>query len=363
MIKKKKSKKIKYIILSIIIALSILSVYLITSVQSPFIQQRGKYLYLRNQRFRFVGGNVFNLLLKYLRDDFGSGKEVLESSSEHDIKVIRFWATCSNGWWSGQCLYFGPINWYHTKDTFFAKFDELVEDAKEHDIYLIPVLCDGYATFSYVNEDTEVCKLGSKENVMYKDFVKEVVTRYKNEEIILAWEIGNEGHHHCSNMEDLLNWYEDTANLIKSLDPNHLISSGENNFGTMDKTNFKLVHSIENISLTSVHIYKEDLFNFERNVADEEKINHFVSYWTDISHNELGKPIYFGEFGAEVNISPEFYNDFLESSYTFDVDGVALWSWMEGADCEEPASSGGHCISPERTPSIVNSIDFWTNKF
>jgi mannan endo-1,4-beta-mannosidase len=303
--------------------------------------------------------------VKYLWGEFHglTGGEVFKISSEYNITVIRFWATCSNAYWSDQCLYFGPNNWNNSKDKFFEKFDELVDDAEKYNVYLIPVLVDGYDTFKWVGGGTEVCQVGSKANLEYKKFVKDVITRYRNRNVILAWDIGNEGSRHCSNYYDLLNWYDDTANYIKELDPNHIISTGENNFGSLDKTKFKSTHLNEDISLTSVHIYDRDLYSIEMG-EDEAEVEHFISYWTLISHNELKKPIYFGEFGSyDVSTNPEFYGSLLKVAYNSDVDGVVFWSWLEGEECSKPANVGGMCITPTRTPSIAEDIRYWADKF
>lgn len=363
--KKRKSRSV------ILILLVLLFVSFSISKPSPlrpspskdsFISQDGIYLVEKNtgQRFRFVGGNNYNFLIKYIWDQYNGNPtrdEVFDLTSKNNITVIRFWATCSNGYWSDECL----GNYKNSKD-FFAKFDKLVGDAEKHNVHLIPVLCDGYSTFGRYGG--KVCEVGSKANLEYKEFVKDLVSRYKDRGIILAWEIGNEGSHHCSNFLSLVNWYEDTANFIRSIDSNHLISSGEDNFGSLDKTKFLLIHSIANINFASIHIYRDDLYNIERKQADEEKINHFVSYWSNVSHEELKKPVYFGEFGStNISLSPEFYGEFLEASYRFDVDGSIFWSWLEGTDCYTPTNAGGSCVSPTRTPFVVGEIKFWANRF
>jgi mannan endo-1,4-beta-mannosidase len=368
-------------ICSAILAILIILVLFIYSSSPPskpeFIEQRGEYLFLKDQRFRFVGGNHYDLLVKYLSEDASTGKQVFVDSKNNKISVIRFWATCSNGYWSNQCLFSGPNNWKESKEKFFEKFDSLIQDAEDNGIYLIPVLVEGYDSFTEQSGGSgicqvggqegrnEVCQVGGQANLLYKTFVRDVVTRYRDRSIILAWDIGNEGNRHCSNEADLINWYEDTADYIKSLDSNHLISTGEDNFGTMDPTVFKSINSIGNISLVSVHIYEKDLFNLESDInGDQGKINHFVSYWTNISHEEIKKPIYFGEFGTDdISTSPEFYGKFLNASYRYDVDGAVFWSWMEGGDCKNPITLGGSCVSPERTPSVVKDITYWSKEF
>lgn len=364
--KKKKYRTMKILLFLFSVSFTLLMVYSMNQKTSLIIRSED-HLLIQNtgQRFRFLGGNHFNLLVKYLWGSFHNlnGTDVFKISAAYNITVIRFWATCSDTYWSDQCLYLGPNNWNNSKDKFFEKFDDLVNDADRYQVYLIPVLSDAYYTFKWFGNGTEVCHVGSKANLQYKEFVRDVVARYKDRKIILAWEIGNEGQGYCSNYEDLLNWYSDTANYIKGLDPNHIISTGENNFGSLDETKFISVHSDENISLASVHIYDRDLYNIE-NTTSERGVAHFISYWTSASHDELKKPVYFGEFGSyNISNNSGFYSEFLNISYDSDVDGVILWSWLEGAECEKTMSEGGSCISPTRTPQIAEDVHYWANKF
>lgn len=364
------------ILLSIVLFAILISLKFPKDENNAFVVRQNNHLLVKstNQRFRFLGGNHFNLLVKYLWGEFHglTGEEVFKLSSEYNITVIRFWATCSNGYWSDQCLYFGPNNWKHSREQFLQKFDELVNDAEEYNIYLIPVLSDAYYTFKWMGSETkwnntEICQVDSDVNLEYKEFVKDVVTRYKDRGIILAWEIGNEGQRHCSSYEDLLNWYDDTANYIRGLDPNHLISTGENNFGSLDKSKFKSVHLNENIGLTSVHIYDEDLYKMtDTKMADtaSDQIEQFVSYWTAVSHDELIKPVYFGEIGSyDISTSSKFYDDILKAAYYSDTDGIIIWSWLEGGECDKPLTEGGSCITPTRAPIITEIISYWASRF
>jgi len=179
------------------------------------------------------------------------------------------------------------------------------------------------------------------------------------------WEIGNEGHRYCSSTYDLINWYKDTAAFIKELDENHLVSTGEDNFGTLNTDMFKILNADENIDVSSVHIYDNDLYRIVWGYqSEDEKIKHFISHWTDVSHNELNKPIYFGELGPDsISESPDFYGKFLEDSFDSDSDGAIVWSWLEGDDCLQLLSQRTHCINPEGTPFIANEIKFWAEEF
>ena len=93
MLNEKKDRLIK-VLLGILFLYIIVSTFYSATNPIPFIVRDGSQLVTRNtgQRFRFVGGNHFNLLVKYLRGEFYglTGEEVFEISSEYNIAVIRF---------------------------------------------------------------------------------------------------------------------------------------------------------------------------------------------------------------------------------------------------------------------------------
>lgn len=64
-------------------------------------------------------------------------------------------------------------------------------------------------------------------------YVKAIVRRYRNEPGVIAWELANDAR--CSstlpssencNTNTITRWYADTAKFVRSIDPNHLITSG-----------------------------------------------------------------------------------------------------------------------------------------
>ena len=69
--------------------------------------------------------------------------------------------------------------------------------------------------------------------VSYRDFVSEIVSRYKDDPTILAWQLVNEPEvGNCDVVPestaaaDLKAFAADVSGLIKSIDPNHLVSLG-----------------------------------------------------------------------------------------------------------------------------------------
>lgn len=109
---------------------------------------------------------------------------------------------------------------------------------------------------------------------MYHDYVRAVVTRrnsitgqlYRDEPAIMAWQLANEprpgggteaGRRH---MPAFLAWIRSTARLIKSLDPNHLVSTGsEGTQGCIEDEQCVLdAHSSPDIDYVTTHIWPQN---------------------------------------------------------------------------------------------------------
>ena len=74
---------------------------------------------------------------------------------------------------------------------------------------------------------------------------------------IMSWQIGNEPRAFSDeNKEPFARWMADVAAQIKSLDPNHMVSSGsEGSWGCeMDMNLFEKIHADPNINYLNIHI-------------------------------------------------------------------------------------------------------------
>ncbi|MES2120775.1 MAG: mannanase [Pseudomonadota bacterium] len=109
---------------------------------------------------------------------------------------------------------------------------------------------------------------------MYHDYVRAVVTRrngitgllYRDDPAIMAWQLANEprpaggaeaGRRH---MPSYLAWIRSTARLIKSLDPNHLVSTGsEGTQGCIEDEQCVLdAHASPDIDYVTTHIWPQN---------------------------------------------------------------------------------------------------------
>jgi mannan endo-1,4-beta-mannosidase len=110
--------------------------------------------------------------------------------------------------------------------------------------------------------DCDDCK-----NAYYKQ-LKVIVGRqnsiskkmYKDDPALMAWELANEPRPmRPSAIPAYIKWVEAAAALIKSVDSNHLITTGsEGKTGSEDLPTFEAVHRLKNIDYLTIHIWPKN---------------------------------------------------------------------------------------------------------
>lgn len=101
---------------------------------------------------------------------------------------------------------------------------------------------------------------------LFAHYVKDIVTRtnrynkikYVDDPTLMSWQIGNEPRAFSDENKELFAaWMADVAALIKSLDPNHMVSSGsEGLWGCEnDIALFEKIHANANIDYLNIHIW------------------------------------------------------------------------------------------------------------
>ncbi len=148
---------------------------------------------------------------------------------------------------------------------------------------------------------------------MYEDFVRSIVSRknrythryYKDEPAIMAWQLCNEPRPFGKQMfAPMLEWSARTARLIKSLDPNHLVSTGSE--GTVgcewDVTTCEQMHADPNIDYLTVHVWPINWGWASRDRLRESLPNVYVKATEYLETNSriaeaINKPMVIEEFG------------------------------------------------------------------
>lgn len=191
----------------------------------------------------------------------------LDLASQRGITHARFFAS---QYWPSQML--DPATgWLTNPDAYFARFDQLFADAHSRGIRLIPsLLQNSYLFPDLMGEPRGMLFVpGSRSRQLAERYITEFVTRYRGNDTVLFWEIGNElnlgadldstcdastpggcdiaplygtpnfrssADNYLSSsslagiksaQEDLGQFTADLAQLIHSLDPTRSISSGD----------------------------------------------------------------------------------------------------------------------------------------
>ena len=195
---------------------------------------------------------------------------------------------------------------------------------------------------------------------MYHDYVRAVVTRrnsvtgrlYRDDPAVMAWQLANEprpgGSDHSGrrHMRSYLAWTSTTARLIKSLDPNHLVSTGsEGTMGCIDDDQCMVdAHTSPSIDYVTAHVWPQNW-----NWADpndlagswptvERKARSYISEQIAIARR-LDKPLVIEEFGFprdggsfDPSAPTTFKDRFYQLIYSAVIDSVRSGGPLQGCN-------------------------------
>jgi mannan endo-1,4-beta-mannosidase len=233
-----------------------------------FVQRDGTHLVLDGAPYVFTGMNIYNAatssgwcwypmvpdgVLDESLTAIGPGKEAFRAW------FFQFDATVD-----------GQRNW--------TGFDQTLAVARAHNQKVIPVLVDqwgkcegwssnesGYKNQAWYRGGYRTQPTGPGLPAAYRDWVAEVVTRYRDDPTVLAWQLVNEAEDavsfggRCSRTatQSLVDFATDMATLVKSLDPNHLLSLGTLGSGQCGTRGdqYQTVHAVNGIDLCEYHDY------------------------------------------------------------------------------------------------------------
>jgi hypothetical protein len=156
----------------------------------------------------------------------------------------------------------------------------------------------------------------------------------------MMWEVANEPRCQSdSSGATLQNWINEMASYIKSIDQNHMVSTGEEGFysggsGWMydgsQGTSYIANHYSPYVDACSFHLYP-DTWSLSR----DQSLTWIAQHIND-AHEKIGKPAYLGEFGWQVNrsapdaeqqmgIRNSVYTDWYDRLNETNADGAMFW--------------------------------------
>lgn len=242
---------------------------------SQFVQTDGASFIVNGSKFRYVGTNAYWLPVLNTEQDIWN---TLGNISAIGAKVVRLWAfndvttTPSDGTWF-QLVQNGKVS-INDGPNGLQKLDTVIQMAEQHGLYVIMTLTNNwyptasnstgsslqarggtteitlprnYLSNDYGGMDLYVRQFGlqyhdqfytdEKVVMAFKNFTSQVVTRYVNSPTVFSWELANDPR--CSSTlpmsgscttETITQWHATMAAYIRSIDPNHLISSGNQGY-------------------------------------------------------------------------------------------------------------------------------------
>lgn len=199
-----------------------------------------------------------------------------------------------------------------------------------------------------------------KANENFKKYIEKIITRknkfsglfYFEDPTIMSWQLANEPRPWGSGDQiiDYYKWVDSTAAFIRILDPNHLISTGnEGTMGSLESEEYYITaHKSKLIDYLTFHLWVKNWGWYDANRADEtyplaeKKAINYINKHIEFA-NLIGKPIVLEEFGIardkeeyNLNSSTTIRNKYYETIYQLICDsassgapisGSNFWTW------------------------------------
>ncbi|RXW15064.1 hypothetical protein EST38_g10791 [Candolleomyces aberdarensis] len=241
--------------------------------ESPaFVSVEGSDFVVNGAPLKFVGTNAYWL---HTLSETDLDKTLADIAAA-DIKVVRTWAfnnvreIPNEGTWF-QMIKNGNIT-LNEGPNGLQKLDKLVELAEKHGIYLILSLTNNWnpegadegtttganntplprnsLSNDYGGMDTYIREFGLDTHDLFytdnslvsafKDYASHIAKRYCKSTSVFSWELANDPRCNSTipsgscNPKDITRWHADISETIRSVDTNHLISSGAGGFYCAD---------------------------------------------------------------------------------------------------------------------------------
>jgi mannan endo-1,4-beta-mannosidase len=304
-----------------------------------FVTRSGTRLMLEGRPYRFTGLNIYNANSVdncwYTLGKGGSGLGTSLIQMGPGVEAFRGW------FFQYLATTNGERDW--------SAFDHALEVAANRGFRVVATLvnqwgdcegwdeyADGYKTESWYRTGYKTLPSSPGMPATYRNWVAQVVKRYRNHPAILAWQLVNEAEAKtsydgsCSSTASrtLKAFTADMASLVKSIDSNHLLSLGTMGSGQCGAAgdDYKDLHSVHGIDLCEYHDY--DLL---RMPGDE---------WNGLPTrlaqcDELGKPLFVGELGIRTSFvggqlaRAQLLRRKLVTQFAAGVDGALVWDWRD----------------------------------
>ena len=201
----------------------------------------------------------------------------------------------------------------------FKRIDDVVEWCREAGLYLILDMhdCPGGQTGDNIDDGHGYPWLFESEpsQQLFCDIWKRIANRYKNEPVILGYELANEPIAHYFENKEALNrqlepLYKRAVKAIREVDKNHVILLG----GARWNSDFYMFNdwTFDSQIMYTCHRYGGP--------ATKEAITHYINF-----RDSINRPMYMGEFGHNTD---EWQRDFVNVLKEVNI-GYTFWPYKK----------------------------------
>jgi mannan endo-1,4-beta-mannosidase len=330
-----------------------------------FVSTNGSRFVIDGQPFRFVGANVS---VMYRDEDRERMPETMREAARDGLRVVRVWAfgeggedgiaavgNDKNDWPRKHRLRPAPDKWNEDE---FVHLDRVIAEAARNNLrvqlcltnwwrdtggitqYLywagIKDAADDSQPFGINMERAMLFYTNEVTRRLYREHVEKIITRrntvtgvlYRDDPTIMGYELMNEAQAPTGRWAERRAWVAEMSAYIKSLDPDHLVTSGTWGYRTSwERREWLEEHRLPTIDYCDVHNYPRD--DHDSFVDSPEALREFMDNRAAAAFS-LNKPFLMGEFGmgpegykgfSEV----EWYRAFFESSLRAGAGGAMFW--------------------------------------
>lgn len=339
-----------------------------------FIKTEKDQFVLNGGNFRFSGTNQYYLFYKSKKmvDD------VIEDAAAMGLTTIRTWGFCDGENKGGYSFQPFPRQY---DESGFKQLDYTIYKASQHNIKLVIPFVNNWDDMGGMNQYVRWAGLNGHDlfytnewiKNLYKDYIRYVLNRvnsitgiaYKNDPTIFIWELANEPRVQSDRSGKVFNtWVKEMATFVKSIDQNHLLSTGMEGFssdnpngGWMENgnegTDYVSSTSIPEIDVATMHLYP-DSWGLDENAS----LNWIYSRIDKAKR--IGKPVYLGEFGIrDKNKRDAIYNSWYSESISRGINGILFWllSGRQDDGSLYPDYDGFTVYYPEDTNTVKVIMD------
>lgn len=321
-----------------------------------FLKCRGTNLMLQGEVFREISFNKFDLFHQFVLEGYEhkgadgrkAAREALRILGEKGFRVVRVNVSPFYPKWFNDVFFDkDPQRQKEKRQHFFTRFDEMLDTCDQHGIQIVATLLwnwENLADLGHHSLREGLRNPLSPGRQKIEEYIRAIVGRYRDRPTIAMWEICNEwnlgadlqapngiifGHPGGDDLhpgpvirdernnftsEELAAFFKDVAELIRSIDPNHLITTGASaprpsamhllraaRSGlppdwTLDSEEelieyIRMIHP-DPIDVISIHYYDEAMTCLGRPNGSPGNIQFFKA-----AADRIGKPLFIGEIG------------------------------------------------------------------